>query len=82
MKIARVLVTSELLREALHFPAGTEIVRAGMPDDPRAWRDIELIIRHDDLRDIALEECVQPPLIRPVFHREADVVMLEDWGQR
>lgn len=76
MKIARFLVTPELLRQVLDLPAGTEIVWAGFNH-----RCIELTIEHPDLRDVELAEAEWPPLIRPTFAREADVVLLMDWGE-
>jgi hypothetical protein len=76
MKIARFHVTPELLRELFHLPRGTEVVYAEMDH-----HDIAVTIEHPDLRDVDLVEGERPPLIRPVFHREAEIVMLEDWGQ-
>lgn len=76
MKMARFLVTPELLRELLHLPRGTEIVGAEMDH-----HDIAVTIEHPDLRDVELVEGERLPLIRPTFRREADVVLLVDWGQ-
>jgi hypothetical protein len=80
-KIARVLVTPELLRELLHLPLGTRIVWAAMDHTYGGHAAIELTIEHPDLRDVELVEDEQPPLIRPVYRREDDVVLLVDWGQ-
>lgn len=76
MKIARFLVTPEFLLDLFRLPKGTEFVWAGMD---RTY--IELTIRHLDLRDVELQEAERPPIIRPVFQREDDIVLLVDWGQ-
>jgi len=76
MRIARFLVTPELLRQLFHLPLGTDIVWAGMDH-----QHIELTVTHPDLHDVEVVEAEHPPLIRPTFHREADVVLLVDWGQ-
>jgi hypothetical protein len=75
--IARFQMSPEFLRELLHLPRGTAIVRAGMDRD-----NIELTIAHPDLRNVSLADEEQPPLIQPTFRREADVVLLVDWGQK
>ncbi len=80
MRIARVHVSPEFLRDALHLPAGTEILWAGMPL-PHADSIIEVTLTHPDLREVELVGGERPPLIRPRFHREAECVLLEDWGQ-
>ena len=76
MKIARFLVTPEFLLDLLRLPRGTELICAGMD---RMY--VELTIRHPDLHDVELREAERPPLIRPLFHREDQIVLLMDWGQ-
>jgi hypothetical protein len=76
VRIARLLVSPEFLRDALDLPAGTGIVRAGVADGC-----VELTITHADLRDVAPEDEARPPLICPTFHREDTAVLLVDWGQ-
>jgi hypothetical protein len=73
------LVSPDLLREALHLPIGTKITWAGI-DRHATELLIELTIEHPDLRDLERAE-IEPPLIRPRFQRERDVVLLVDWGQ-
>ena len=81
MKIARVRVTGQLLREVLCFPLGTEI------------EDVVLTVQHPDLLDwtqpspvIAACACELrdedlPPLILPLF-REQEPIVFVDWGQK
>jgi hypothetical protein len=76
MRIARMLVTPELLRALLSLPIATEIIWAAM--DPHQG-GIVLTVRHPDLRDIDLAD--EPaPVIRPAFHKQ-DAIVFVDWGQ-
>ena len=63
MKIARFLVSPELLRQCLHLPVTAEIVWAEMDA-----RDIALTVTDPALRDVTLIEEERPPLISPVLH--------------
>jgi hypothetical protein len=76
MTIACFVISPDLLRELLHLPRGTEIVCAGMDQ-----QGIELTVTHQDLRHVELADGERPPRIEPRFRREADVVLLVDWGQ-
>ena len=76
MKIARFLMTPEFLLDLLRLPKGTEFIWAGTDRNY-----IELTIKHPDLKDVELQEAERPPLIRPQFHREDQIVLLMDWGQ-
>jgi hypothetical protein len=80
VRIARFLVTPELLREMFRLPVGTAIVWAGM-DHHTCPSTIEITIEHQDLRDVELVEDELPPLIRPTYRCEGDIIMLVDWGQ-
>ena len=78
MKVARVLITPEFLRGALHLPLTTEIVTACMLDEP--YRMIEVTVRDPNLFDVELAEGEAPPLILPKFRRNVPVELI-DWGQ-
>lgn len=75
MKIARVLVSPELLRQLFTFPDGTEIISAGMEH-----REIVLYVQHDVLQDVTLAENERPPVACPRFQRREPVEFL-GWGQ-
>ena len=63
MRIARFLVTPELLRQLLRLPVTSEIVWAGMDAG-----GIELTIRDPALQDVTLREGERPPFICPLMH--------------
>jgi len=73
MKMARMLVSVELLLDALSLPYGTEIRLAKMHD----VRTVELTVSHPDLND--LPDTSEIPLCSPVFQRKETILI--DWGQ-
>lgn len=76
MGAARILVTTELLRECLHLPVGTDIVLAVTVE----WGHmIELTVTHPDLKCQA-QPSELPPLLTPTFRRQEPVVF-EGWNQ-
>ena len=48
-RVARIRVTGELLRQILHFPAGTLFLDARRAD---RWGDLEILVEHPDLRPV------------------------------
>lgn len=68
MRLARILVTPELLRQVLHLPIATDIIRAGWDRDA-----IELVVSHPDLPDAVLQEGERPPLATPTFQSNPPV---------
>ena len=85
MRLARFLVTAELLREFFRLPDGTEVVCV-----ESIWRDagggvdldeIEITVTHPDLRDVKGLARDAPPIIRPTYRKDGDAVVFVDWGQ-
>lgn len=72
---ARLHVSKELLREALHLPVATDI-RFAMTVD---WDTVELIVVHPDLPDVPIVEGQDLPLITPTFRKNIPVEFV-DWG--
>ena len=64
MRIARFLMTPELVRQLLRLPVTSAIVWAGMD----ALGGIELTVTDPGLRDVTLCEGERPPFIRPLMH--------------
>lgn len=81
MGYARILVSAELLRQALHLPADTRVCMAAMPREYSSWEQIELTVAHPDLKDTPLQEGELPPLVCPTFKSQQPVVFVE-WGQK
>jgi len=77
MKAARLWVSTELLREILHFPGDAKILTA---TPTLSGEHVELTVTHPDLDD-AREDAL--PLVQPIFQRADDgSVELVDWGRR
>lgn len=74
-RIARVIVTKELLVQSLYLPSDTEIVEIRNSED---GRDLELIVRHKDLPEVT--EGNQPPLADPQFDNDYTSVWFVGWG--
>lgn len=77
MRAARVLVTLDLLREALRLPIETDIRFVKTV----SHNEIELIVHHPDLKDVDIKYGEDPPIASPVFKRQEPVVFV-DWGQK
>lgn len=77
MGAARLRVSTELLREVLHLPIGTDITCAGTVV---GFDQIELTVTHPDLQDMPAREGTLPPLICPTFRRQEPIVF-EGWNQ-
>jgi hypothetical protein len=72
-RMARVRITTDLILQALHFPAGARVLacygeRAAYPGD------IELVVEHDELPEVA--EGGEAPLMKPVItiYYEGDAI--------
>jgi hypothetical protein len=76
MGVARIFVTPELLRKALHLPHTSEIAWAEM-EDPYT---IALYVRDPDLHDKPIVEGEKPPLVMPSFRQNVPVEFLS-WNQ-
>lgn len=74
MRVARFLVTHDVLRDALHLPPLTEIAYVGPSEFDRA----EIVVKHPELPDVELQEGEKPPLVSPHFRKEP--VVFVDWG--
>lgn len=81
MGYARILVSAELLRQALHLPTDTRICMAAMPREYSSWEQVELTVAHPDLKDVPLREGEFPPIVSPTFQHQQPVVFVE-WGQK
>ena len=77
MKVARILVSFDFLREALHLPPCTEIKAVRSYDSPDL---AEITLTHPDLRDVDVAPGEGPPIVSPTFRRNVPVEFL-DWGQ-
>lgn len=77
MGYARILVTTELLREVLHLPPDTNILFA--KDDGQF--NVELTVSHPDLVGGPGPEGELPPLVTPTFRKQEPIVF-EGWGQK
>ncbi len=75
MKAVTVLVSFDLLREALHLPLLTDIRFVGTSDFGIA----EIVIEHPDLPDVAIVEGQRPPIATPTFRKQEPIVFV-DWG--
>ena len=72
MKAVRVLVTSDLLREALCLPSDSQIIGAYWNADYQ----VELIVEHSSFANADIDEL---KTARPTFKRQPEVVFV-DWG--
>jgi hypothetical protein len=83
MGYARIRVSFDLLRDALHLPRLAEIKLVAMPSDPcdpYRLEEAEILVAHPDLSDVLAPDEL-PPLITPTFRRQEPVVFV-DWGQK
>lgn len=76
MGYARILVSAELLREALHLPRDTNILFAKM----EAGFNVELTVSHPDLVG-GPSPGELPPMATPTFRKQEPIVF-EGWNQR
>lgn len=75
MPYARIRVSFNFLRDALHLPKDTVIKRVRTPDNPTHLDEFEIIIAHPDLEN---EEPI--PIVYPTFLRQEPVVFVS-WNQ-
>jgi hypothetical protein len=73
---ARIVVSEQLILDALHFPRGTVMRHVGMCLE-HGYVDVELHVAHPDL-PMAKEG--QTPRAMPKFEQRDGVVLLVDWG--
>jgi hypothetical protein len=76
MGVARVRVSTELLRDALHLPEGTTIRFVMMAD---RYDECELTVQHVGIPERVTLDGELPPLAVPKFKRNHRVEFLE-WG--
>ncbi len=81
MKVARVLITPELLCQMLHFPDGTVLGDVRMDTYGGGGRYVALLVEHKDLKDAVVTVATGPPKITPHYERRGDAVVFVGWGQ-
>ena len=74
-RVARILITPELFREVFSLPPDTEVLGSGLYNG-----QVEIFVNHPDLADVPLRAGDCPPLVRPIFRKQAPVVFVK-WGQ-
>lgn len=77
-RIARVLVSYELLREMLHLPIAAEICT--VRESQSLHHSFEIVVKHPDLNDVVLAEGQWPPIVTPTWRKNVPVEFIE-WGQ-
>lgn len=79
MRIARFLVSYELLQEALHLPWETTI--HAVRDSTDAGDRCEIVVEHPDLQDVDVLTYESLPFVMPEWRKQAPVEFVS-WGQR
>jgi hypothetical protein len=78
MRYARIVVSAELLRQALSLPSGTVVRAVAMTTFPDL--DIEMVVEHEGLRDLREGDAI--PLATPTFaKKDGPPAVFCDWGQ-
>lgn len=77
MGAARIIITADLLRDALHLPQTTEI-RLARTD---RYGEIELTVVDPALSDAPLPEGELPPVVTPTL-RTQEPIVFEGWNQK
>lgn len=72
MGVARILVSTELLREALHLPVTTEI-RLARTD---RYGEIELTVADPGIDETVVAAGEMAPLVNPTFRKQEPVVFV------
>jgi hypothetical protein len=75
MRAIGVLISPELILMALPFPEGTQVKSVNKTERPG---EIYVVIEHSGLPELA--EGQEPPLCKPLFGRNEQVVYFKDWG--